>query len=89
MSDDGERILLTFYGEAGAVAIARDRPARRDGRAAAGEAHPCCRRDWLHWTPKIGVGSPLPAVPLLASFGPLQPAKNLPATWRAIGLVSI
>jgi hypothetical protein len=39
--------------------------------------------------PKIGVGSPLPAVPLLASFGPLQPAKNLPLTWRAIELVSI
>jgi hypothetical protein len=38
--------------------------------------------------PKTGARSP-PAVPLLGSFGPLQPAKNLPATWGSIGFVSI
>jgi hypothetical protein len=30
-----------------------------------------------------------PAVPLLTSFGPLQPAKNRPAMRCAIGFVSI
>jgi hypothetical protein len=33
--------------------------------------------------PEDGVRSP-PAVPLLASFGPLQPAKNLPASCKCL-----